>query len=348
MQSDLIVDLNEFKIMRMIGKGQFGKVFLIENKKTRRTYAAKINKLKLSLKREYRAFMNEIETYLNAKHPAVLGFFGYNCSDFNDQPYPTIITDYMPNGSLQDKMNKERESGFATSFTDTAKYIILLGITLGMKYLHANGIVHRDLKPDNILLNESLYPKICDFGLSKKTEEQITRVLMDSAVGTPLYMAPEILSSEKYNYKVDIYSFSLIAYQLITKKRPPVDISLIQGEENQEFLRRCLSKDPIERPTFDEIVEEIVKDRFIKSFGTVEEKEIYQYLNWLNTPESLYIHGLILRENGQKSSKKESVHYIKMAAEKGYPDAMYTYALMLQTGDGVAMNKQEEIGRAHV
>lgn len=81
------------------------------------------------------------------------------------QNHPTIITEYLPNESLRDTLKKERSSTAPPGWTCASRYIVLLGIALGMKYLHSKSIVHRDLKPDNILLDEH-YPRLSVFGVS--------------------------------------------------------------------------------------------------------------------------------------------------------------------------------------
>lgn len=89
-----------------------------------------------------------------------------------------------------------------------------------MKYIHSQNVVHRDLKPDNILLDENFYPRISDFGSSSIANSNISQYIMKSQEGTPLYMPPEVFENESYDYKVDVYSFSLIAYELLTGNRP--------------------------------------------------------------------------------------------------------------------------------
>lgn len=119
----------------------------------------------------------------------------------------------MENSSLDKYFKEERPP---TQLNSKQKYIILFGIALGMKTLHKQSIIHRDLKPGNILLDSNFYPYIGDFGISFISDISASQILMNSQVGTPLYQVPEILSDEPYTNKVDVFSFSLIAYQLIT------------------------------------------------------------------------------------------------------------------------------------
>ena len=81
---------------------------------------------------------------------------------------PTILLEYCRNGTLQTIISNERKSIFVNEWTPTKKYISLLGITHVMQYLHENGIIHRDLKPNNVLLDDNFYPKLFDFGSSRK------------------------------------------------------------------------------------------------------------------------------------------------------------------------------------
>lgn len=90
-----------------------------------------------------------------------------------------------------------------------------------MNYLHSKNIVHRDLKPENILLDNNYYPKICDFGFSKITEGKLSKAKFSTICGSRDYMAPEIMTPFGYTYKSDIYSFAIIALEVILNKQPP-------------------------------------------------------------------------------------------------------------------------------
>ena len=98
-----------------------------------------------SFQKSTRNMMDEIEIGSKTKYPTIIRFIGFSFYDFKDNQYLTIITEYLPNRSLKDFLNKIKNKENLPDIS-TKKYIILLGIVLGMKYLHSNNIVHRDLK----------------------------------------------------------------------------------------------------------------------------------------------------------------------------------------------------------
>lgn len=242
--------------------------------------------------------MNEIQVLSKVDHPMILRFIGYCLNNFDSNPFPAIITEFLPNGSLNDEIKISINGIASDEWTSTSKYIILLGISLGMNYLHSKHIVHRDLKPTNILIDENYYPKIYDFGFSKITEIELNQIKMSSYLGTPLYIAPEILSHESYTYKVDIYSFALIACEILLNKRSSIDITEIPGIENQEFFAKCLTKNPSERPDFSEICEFIASKNFQIIFDDLDYEKIYDFLDTMTSnAEALLIYGILLLNN---------------------------------------------------
>ncbi|KAK8881338.1 hypothetical protein M9Y10_004073 [Tritrichomonas musculus] len=413
MLKDFLVDLSEYEEKKKrIGTGKYGKVFLIRKKSQEELYVAKIFQGRLIGEK---SFMNEIETYYKIKHQAILPFVGYSLKDFDSKPNPAIITEYMCNGSLRDIFSQMRQS--PKEWSDTKRYIALIGIALGMNYLHANKIVHRDLKPENILFDCDYYPKICDFGISKKSDEDINDFFMKTAIGTEYYRAPETYRGCEYNFKADIYSFSIVLYEIIVcpfKSSQKVDMADIKGKENKEFIKKCHSNKPSERPDFSEICQFIVSKSFMELFEGIELDEVVTFLELFEGDETAEMmkqillsqkisedqtplkkpmltdeitvidsksysdHGYIIEINnfqdfinhketarfveipflfnyvcmlfcssGAKKSdnlpcdRDEAVRYLKMAADKGEASAMYSYAKMLFSGDGVKMNKAE-------
>ena len=156
-------------------------------------------------------------------HPCVLKFVGYYSTNFDEEPLPTIITELATNGSLKDIIHLESSGLSPDECTATKKLINIYGIAAGMAYLYSHDVLHRDLKPDNILIDEYLHPKISDFGLSKITfnlSASMNKQSQAGIKGTPAYMAPEILSSEKYSKLSDVYAFSFVVYEIVTCETP--------------------------------------------------------------------------------------------------------------------------------
>ena len=93
-----------------------------------------------------------------------------------------------------------------------------------MSYLHSTDFLHRDLKPDNILLDEFLFPKFADFGLSKKSQSSngfsIMKTIIGAIKGTQIYIAPEIWFKCEYSRLSDVFALAIIVYEIIACKRP--------------------------------------------------------------------------------------------------------------------------------
>lgn len=277
MDDRLLLDLNDFKVIRKLGNGACGDIYLIKKKSNQNLFAAKVSRVECKKIPDQKSFFREISSLSKAKYPAVLPLIGFNLTNFEGNHFPTIITEFMPKGSLSDIFNSN------LNLPQSKRYIILLGIAEGMKYLHSIGITHRDLKPGNIVLDDNFYPYISDFGTSKLSNLDQEQISMESFVGTPLYMAPEIFSCDQYTYKVDVYSFSLVMYQLITGNLPKIaekqnfreiakavtegkrpDLTIIEDEKVKLFLSKCWSSNPSERPEFSQIVEELKTEKYFK------------------------------------------------------------------------------------
>lgn len=325
------IDFGDFIKLGNLGEGTYGKVFKIKNVATNEIFAAKINNRAFTEINERDTLIKEIDTYSEIQYPTILRFYGYHEFNINSKPHIAIITEYATNKSLQEMLDNERKSLAPVYFEETNKYIIILGISLGMEYLHSNGIVHRDLKPANILLNDQYYPLICDFGLSKITKENHSKALMKTRfVGTPLYMAPEV-EQKVYTRKVDVYSFALIVYEIITNKYLPIENLDTFGEENQEFIYRCLSTEPTERPSFHEISQFIVKKCFIEAFGNFDIDKVLEFLDWFEDDEiANFTRASLLLECESEDNKEEAINILKKLSNNGNADAMISYANILR------------------
>lgn len=279
-----IVNLENFTLIENLGHGKFGSVYLGEEKSSHEKYAIKMSFSSMYFRIEEALILAQND------YPALITLRGYSLTDFEGLEFPVLIIDYMENGNLEKYLEKPKGTN-----RNTKIYIILLGIAIGMNHLHQRNIAHRDLKPENILLDNNLFPHIADFGFSRKIPDGDG--LLTTQCFTPLYAAPEILNGEDYTIKIDIYSFSIIAYQLLTNKKPyPKSIltlgklqsyvlgknrpslEKIKNDKIISLLEDCWSSDPSNRPSFDEIIELMTDKQFYGDFGIVI-PEVIEYLD---------------------------------------------------------------------
>lgn len=132
-----------------------------------------------------------------------------------DDEYFYIITELLSGGELFDRISEVK------NFSEAKAGYIIKQVLLALNYMHQQKITHRDLKPENILLESSnlkkLEVKIADFGFSCIFDPKQG---LDLVLGSPLYMAPEIIMGQTYNEKVDIWSTGVITYMLLSGRNP--------------------------------------------------------------------------------------------------------------------------------
>eukprot|EP01127_Copromyxa_protea_P016364 TRINITY_DN4842_c0_g1_i1.p1 TRINITY_DN4842_c0_g1~~TRINITY_DN4842_c0_g1_i1.p1 ORF type:complete len:532 (-),score=87.99 TRINITY_DN4842_c0_g1_i1:68-1642(-) len=180
------------------------------------------------------AFRKEVAIMSHLRHPNIVLLMGA-CTE-GDVMF--IITEYLPRGDL----DKLLESG--NEITITEKIKLLNDIALGMCWLHNSNpiIIHRDLKPGNILLTDDMTAKVGDLGLSTI----LSKIKIRSyGAGSYLWMAPEALSNEKHNEKVDVYSFGIVMWQLLHWDTDPFAEYLALGSLQALIDAVC---DNMERP----------------------------------------------------------------------------------------------------
>lgn len=147
---------------------------------------------------------------------------------------PTLIMNYIPNGSLEKMIKSESRHRKIPKWDNTAKLKVIIGIAYAMACIHCKHFIHRDLKPENILLDEDFKPVIGDFGSSKEFSPN-DNIDMTNEIGTYYYMAPEVyIKARSYKWEVDVYSFGIILYQII--KGLPIE-RIYSGNKQVYFLQ---------------------------------------------------------------------------------------------------------------
>ncbi|VDK66513.1 unnamed protein product, partial [Cylicostephanus goldi] len=168
--------------------------------------------------------------------------------------------EYCPNGQLGDVLKSDRVIGWQEWCSWSRQ------IAKGMEYLHENKVIHRDLKSANILFDKEGVVKICDFGTSHQQKKQTSTVM--SFCGTVSWMAPEMIRKQPCCEKVDVFSYGVVLWELLTREQPYKNINqmaIIYGVGSEKLslpipetapdglkmlMRQCWSKTPRNRPSF--------------------------------------------------------------------------------------------------
>ncbi|KAJ7981873.1 putative Kinase [Quillaja saponaria] len=200
---------NNFDVANKIGEGGFGPVY--KGFFSDGTIIA-VKQLSSKSKQGNREFINEIGLISALQHPHLVKLYG--CCVEGDQLL--LVYEYMQNNSLARVLFGPEESQLKLNWPTRHK--ICVGIARGLAYLHEESrlkIVHRDIKATNVLLDEDLNPKISDFGLAKLDEEDNTHISTRIA-GTYGYMAPEYAMHGYLTDKADVYSFGIVALEIVS------------------------------------------------------------------------------------------------------------------------------------
>jgi len=200
-----------FSFDQEIGRGGFAVVY----KGILGSRAVAVKRLSDALMDETK-FHREVECLKRVKHKNVVRFLGY-CADRQGKMQRSegrfvmaLCFEYISKGSLHDYIiDNNREWARC--------YKIILGICEGIRYLHDNHIVHLDLKPANILLDDNMSPKISDFGLSRCFDENQSRVITETIVGSKGYLAPELLEGGIITRSTDLYSLGVVIIEILTR-----------------------------------------------------------------------------------------------------------------------------------
>ncbi|XP_054822185.1 serine/threonine/tyrosine-protein kinase HT1-like [Prosopis cineraria] len=206
-------------------------------------------------------FISEVALLFHLHHPNIITFL----AACKKPPVFCIITEYMAGGSLRSYLHQQQPNSVPLNLV----LKLALDIARGMQYLHSEGVLHRDLKSENLLLGEDMCVKVADFGISC-LESQIGSA--KGFTGTYRWMAPEMIKEKHHSKKVDVYSFAIVLWELLTGLTPfhnmtPEQAAYAVSHKNarpplpaecpkafSHLINRCWSSNPDKRPHFDEIV----------------------------------------------------------------------------------------------
>lgn len=206
-QADIILD--RYKIVRELGEGSFGKVFLAKDEKLNRLVAIKVAKKTFTEQESLRSFIEEARVLASLDHPNIVPIYDVGNSEVERVFF---VSKFIDGVSLAQKI---KHAGYSV---DEAIAIVLL-VAEALGHAHSKGLVHRDIKPDNILVDQMGKPHVADFGLALKVEFFTAKSGFN---GTPAYMSPEQAEGRgnQVDCRSDIFSLGVVFYELLTGKRP--------------------------------------------------------------------------------------------------------------------------------
>ena len=310
-----------------IGEGAYGKVIEVQHKISKVFRAMKIiNKNAMSLGNEEEdALINEINIVKSLDHPNIMKVYEF----FQKKDRLYIISELLSGGELLKKINDNNQ------LSEDVSAFLMKQIFSAVDFCHQKGIIHRDLKPENILIEsqeeamkEFFTIKIIDFGTSgqlKKGE------LLNLNVGTPLYIAPEIINNKKYDGKCDLWSCGVIMYMMLSGQPPfkgENDEEIFQAIKNgkynfdeekwdiisndaKDLIKNLLIKDPDKRYSAEKALNHpwIVKHRRNK---IIDKKKLNEVVyNLKNYSEKLKLQQLTLAYIVHNLIPKEDCEFIK-------------------------------------
>ncbi|GAA5816159.1 hypothetical protein MFLAVUS_009685 [Mucor flavus] len=217
---------SRYEKLYTLGKGNFGKVYLAEDRKSGEQYAVKVvdKKMFKSGDQKQHAQREQIicETFANGlRHKNIVQVHDV----ITENEYIYVVMEYADGGELFDKIKKSR------GLAEPVARRWFRELIEAVEYIHDNNIVHRDLKPENVLIDKTQSIKICDFGFGNVVREQ--HEVLSTYCGSPFYAAPEMVTATPYRGPpVDLWSCGVILYAMLTGSLP------FQGDEMPQLFQK--------------------------------------------------------------------------------------------------------------
>eukprot|EP00941_MAST-03F_sp_MAST-3F-sp1_P003882 g3882.t1 len=250
-----------FELLEQLGEGSYGAVYKAHDNQTGDTVAVKV----VPVEKELAELMNEIRILKKCNSPYVTRYYGSFLTP--DEADIWIVMEFCVAGSIHDLMVSCQRS-----LSEGIIATVCASVLLGLEYLHARKNIHRDIKCGNILIGEGGRAKLADFGVSAQLNSTMSK--KNTLIGTPFWMAPEVIREDEYNSKADIWSLGITAIEMAEGEPPyshmhPMraiffipnrDPPTLEGDPERwspafhSFLKLCLTKDVDARPSASDLL----------------------------------------------------------------------------------------------
>jgi serine/threonine protein kinase len=303
-----------FIVLRELGHGSFGVALLVREERTGEEpgpynsgtstvsnvpnsnglkecqhYVVKVIDISGLKEKERRATIGEVEVLRQLKHPNIIGYHG----SWISEPHLYIVLEYADGGDLAQAIKRARSKGRQFSEERVMYWACQIGSAL--RYVHSKRILHRDLKASNVFLHtKDRIVKLGDFGIARVLAAENS--LASTVIGTPYNMSPELINSEVYSYKSDIWALGCVLYELCTLRHafdasnmcalvlrilrgtyPPIDTARY-GAELRALVTSMLQLDPDMRPNVTDIIKMPLFQRALRSALEKEDSLGYRHL----------------------------------------------------------------------
>lgn len=205
--------LKDFKVIKKLGEGSYGKVYQVNRIKTGQIFALKEIQVQKMNKGDLQNTLNEIRILCSFQHEYICGYEEAFLSDSGDRLF--ILMEFVGGGDLASKIQECKKRKLRIQ--EKTIWLYLCQALIGLEALHKSKIIHRDIKAANLFLSEDYeVVKLGDLGVAKHAKNDLAR----TQIGTPYYLAPEIWDNKPYDYRCDIFSLGVLTYEMAALNVP--------------------------------------------------------------------------------------------------------------------------------
>ena len=272
------MQLSDFQVLKKLGEGQFGTVYLVTDSTKSKFYALKcISKYETVKCKLEKHLLNEKNVLEQINSPFAVDYI----RSFKDSHYIYFLMEFINGLELFDAIRiigilNVEQCRFYTS--------ILLHV---LESMHSTNIIYRDLKPENVMVGEDGYLKLIDMGTCKQINQKSIVQKTFTIIGTPNYMAPEILAGKGYTYSVDLWSLGVILYEFMAGYVPFGEDAEDPYEIYEEILKNSLKfpkhmNDKNTNSFIAQVLNKTAEARLGGSFSALKNHPFFQGIDWVN------------------------------------------------------------------